>query len=77
LWGGKEWMLIHHSGRSGNLSSFRYKEFLQDVKKLSPNGNWVGEIFPEVKKCQIHYVDDVEENWMQQRNVFIAINQFN
>jgi hypothetical protein len=47
------------------------------VKKLFPNGSLAGEIFPEVKKCQIRYVDDVGENWMQYRNVFIAIIQFN
>ena len=70
-------MLIHHSDRSGNPSNLRYKEFLPDARRLSPNGNQVGKIFPEVKKCQIHYVDDVEENWMQQRNAFIANSQFN
>jgi hypothetical protein len=47
------------------------------VKKLFPNGSLAGEIFPEVKRCQIRYVDDVGENWMQYRNVFIAIIQFN
>ncbi len=58
-------MLIHHSDSLGDLSRFLCKGFLQNVKKLFPNGSLAGEIFPEVKKCQIHHVDDVGENWMQ------------
>lgn len=58
-------MLIHHSDSSGNLSSLLCKEFLQNAKKLFPNGSLAREIFPEVKKCQIRYVGDVGGNWMQ------------